>query len=66
MQDITLNINIQLGSNYYSHTKEDLESIAYCLIADYLNVRKDEQYSDEEQFDVENGYIIGDYEINVI
>ena len=52
-----------------THTKvnEDcLDEIGYDIIREYLSVRRGEQIVDEEGFEAQNGYIIKDYNIDIV
>ena len=43
-----------------------LDKIGYEIIQEYLMVRRDEQSRDEEDFEAQNGYIIEDYEVDIV
>jgi len=65
MEKIKLTIDLEIGSNTYQRTRKDLELMAIDLITEYLSYRKECQNCDEERFDQENGYIIGDFNVNI-
>lgn len=46
--------------------EDSLDKIGYDIVREYLSIRRDEQSRDEEDFEAQNGYVIEDYDVNIV